>query len=38
MQELGAPPKEIMSQLAPGMELDADGMPNAPPGEQCCVM
>ena len=38
MQELGPPPKEIMSELAPGMELDADGLPGAPGGEQCSVM
>jgi len=38
MQELGPPPKEIMSELAPGMELDSDGLPVAPGGEQCNVM
>jgi len=38
MQELGPPPKEIMSELTPGMELDADGLPIAPGGEQCSVM
>ena len=38
MQELGPPPKEIMSELAPGMELDEDGLPSAPGGEQCLVM
>ena len=38
MQELGPPPKEIMSELAPGLELDADALPSAPGGEQCSVM
>ena len=38
MQELGPPPKEIMSEIAPGMELDADGLPSAPEGDQCSVM
>lgn len=38
MQELGPPPKEIMSELAPGMDLDADGLPGAPGMDQCCVM
>lgn len=38
MQELGPLPKAIMSELAPGMELDADGLPNAPGMEQCRIM
>lgn len=38
MQELGPLPKEIMSELAPGMELDADGLPNAPGMDQCRIM
>jgi len=38
MQELGPMPKEIMSELAPGMELDADGLPNAPGMDQCRIM
>jgi hypothetical protein len=38
MQELGPLPKEIMSELAPGIELDADGLPAAPGGEQCCAL
>jgi len=36
MQELGPPPKDILSDLAPGMELDSDGLPGAP--ENCVVM
>jgi hypothetical protein len=31
-------PKEIMSEMAPGIELDADGLPSAPGADQCCVM
>jgi hypothetical protein len=38
MQELGPLPKEIMTELAPGMELDADGLPNAPGMDQCRIM
>jgi hypothetical protein len=38
IQELGPPPKEIMSELTPGMELDSDGLPVAPGGEQCNIM
>jgi peroxin-19 len=36
MQELGPPPKDILSELAPGMEIDSEGLPTAP--ENCGVM
>lgn len=41
-QEFGQPPSEIVQAIAPGMELDADGMPKGFPlgngNEECCVM
>lgn len=36
MNECGAPPKEIMGELPPGMDLGADGVPKLP--EDCCIM
>ncbi|RKP26886.1 Pex19 protein family-domain-containing protein [Syncephalis pseudoplumigaleata] len=38
MQDCGQPPKELLEQLAPGMELNDDGIPNPPDMEQCSVM
>ncbi|KAJ3117607.1 hypothetical protein HDU96_006205 [Phlyctochytrium bullatum] len=42
MQECGNPPEAIMQELAPGMEIGADGMPKVPssgaPGGQDCVV
>jgi peroxin-19 len=32
MQACGAPPQEIMSELAPGLTFGADGAPQFPPG------
>ncbi|KAI8922051.1 Pex19 protein [Powellomyces hirtus] len=39
MQECGNPPEEILQELAPGLQIGADGMPNLPgggPGGQDC--
>lgn len=39
MQDLGQPPKEIVGDMAPGLEFDANGMPKFPdPSEACVVM
>lgn len=41
MQECGNPPDEILQELAPGLELGADGMPKlpgGPGGQECNVM
>jgi peroxin-19 len=32
MQACGAPPQEIMAELAPGVTFGADGAPQFPPG------
>ena len=31
MHDFGAPPQEVMANLAPGMELGADGLPSLDP-------
>ncbi|XP_071095584.1 peroxisomal biogenesis factor 19-like [Haliotis cracherodii] len=39
MQELGQPPKEIVGEMAPGLEFDDNGIPKLPGmTEQCVVM
>jgi peroxin-19 len=45
VQEYGQPPSEIIQEIAPGIELDAEGMPKIdgsglpfPPNEECCIM
>ncbi|KAK7497144.1 hypothetical protein BaRGS_00011674 [Batillaria attramentaria] len=39
MQELGQPPKDIVGEMAPGLEFDQNGMPKLPGvGSQCSVM
>ncbi|XP_041373219.1 peroxisomal biogenesis factor 19-like [Gigantopelta aegis] len=42
MQELGQPPKDIVGEMAPGLEFDENGMPKVPGmpamSEQCAVM
>ncbi|XP_064617802.1 peroxisomal biogenesis factor 19-like isoform X2 [Liolophura sinensis] len=38
MQELGHPPKDIVGEMAPGLEFDENGVPKLPTPEQCCVM
>jgi len=40
MQDCGNPPPEILKELAPGMELGADGIPKLPDvnGGDCCIM
>ncbi|KAJ3091289.1 Peroxisome chaperone and import receptor [Quaeritorhiza haematococci] len=41
MQDCGNPPEAILKELAPGMEIGADGMPTLPPnmaGQDCIVM
>mmetsp|Transcript_5170 Transcript_5170/g.9077 ORF Transcript_5170/g.9077 Transcript_5170/m.9077 type:complete len:346 (-) Transcript_5170:103-1140(-) len=42
IQDYGQPPAEIMKELAPGLEMDEDGMPKMdmpfPGNEQCCIM
>jgi len=43
VQEFGQPPQEIINDIAPGLELDQDGMPKINPldtlgNEECCVM
>ncbi|KAH8549253.1 Pex19 protein family-domain-containing protein [Umbelopsis sp. PMI_123] len=39
MQELGQPPAEMMDEMAPGMNLGADGMPDMSKlNEQCSIM
>jgi peroxin-19 len=44
VQEYGQPPTEIIQEIAPGIELDAEGMPKLdgsnlpfPPNEECCI-
>jgi len=37
MQDLGQPPKEIVGDVAPGLEFDADGVPKFPT-ESCSIM
>lgn len=45
VQEYGQPPEEIIKEIAPGMELDANGLPKFdgtglpfPENEECRVM
>ncbi|XP_067674500.1 peroxisomal biogenesis factor 19-like [Haliotis asinina] len=39
MQELGQPPKEIVGEMAPGLEFDDNGMPKLPGmTDQCVIM
>ncbi|XP_036359241.1 peroxisomal biogenesis factor 19 isoform X1 [Octopus sinensis] len=39
MQELGQPPKEILGEMAPGLEFDANGFPKlSHSGDQCSIM
>ncbi|XP_070182579.1 peroxisomal biogenesis factor 19-like [Littorina saxatilis] len=39
MQELGQPPKDIVGEMAPGLEFDENGMPKIPGmGSQCRLM
>ena len=39
MQELGQPPKDIVGEMAPGLEFDANGAPKFPASpDQCCMM
>ncbi|TPX59963.1 hypothetical protein SpCBS45565_g07621 [Spizellomyces sp. 'palustris'] len=41
MQECGNPPDEILQELAPGLEIGADGMPKlpgGPGGQECNIM
>lgn len=38
MQELGQPPKEILGEMAPGLEFDANGFPKLLNSNQCTVM
>ncbi|KAI8052031.1 Pex19 protein family-domain-containing protein [Syncephalis plumigaleata] len=38
MQDCGQPPKELLEQLAPGMDFNEDGIPNPPDMEQCSIM
>lgn len=39
MQELGQPPKDIVGEMAPGLEFDQNGLPKFPGvGSQCCMM
>lgn len=39
MQELGQPPKDIVGEMAPGLEFDQNGMPKLPGvGSQCSIM
>lgn len=36
VQEFGLPPTDIVSDIAPDLELDEDGVPKLKPG--CCIM
>ncbi|XP_076438352.1 peroxisomal biogenesis factor 19-like [Babylonia areolata] len=40
MQDLGQPPKDIVGDMAPGLEFDEHGMPKLPgmDSSQCCLM
>ncbi|ELT92282.1 hypothetical protein CAPTEDRAFT_224754 [Capitella teleta] len=38
MQELGQPPKEIVGDMPPGLDLDPNGLPKFPGAEQCSIM
>lgn len=40
VQEYGQPPNEIIQEIAPGLELDEDGMPklDGAAGEECRIM
>ncbi|XP_045210492.2 peroxisomal biogenesis factor 19-like [Mercenaria mercenaria] len=39
MQDLGQPPKDIVGDMAPGLDFDANGVPKFPgTSEACCVM
>jgi peroxin-19 len=44
VQEFGQPPQEIIRDIAPGLELDGDGMPKINPlmglggDEECIIM
>ena len=39
MQACGSPPKDIVDELAPGLEMGADGLPKMPGGaaSACCI-
>ncbi|KAG9098703.1 Peroxisome chaperone and import receptor [Ceratobasidium sp. 370] len=37
MQELGSPPAEILGEMPPGFDLNAEGMPKIPDMEQCVI-
>ena len=45
VQKYGQPPMEIVQEIAPGLELDGDGMPAVNPlmnigigDDECCIM
>lgn len=38
MQDCGPPPKEIVGEVAPGLNFDASGNPQFPGMEQCSIM
>lgn len=38
MQDLGQPPKEIVGDMAPGLDFDADGVPKFPGSLDACLI
>jgi peroxin-19 len=38
IQEYGQPPPDLIKSIAPGLELDADGLPQFNSPGDCCVM